>query len=463
MNLDLRKNIFAISTAPGIGAVSIIRISGQDSHNTLLKIFKPISEHSSYPEHSKLYYGKLMDKKNLLDQVMACFFFVPLSYTGEDMVEIHCHGSIYIQEQILQMLSKMGLKSAEPGEFTLRAFLNNKLDLLQAEAINDLILSKNKGAHDIAIKQMRGHYSNKIKELRQKLIDLTALFELELDFAEEDIEFANRDDLLNTCISLKSEVDFLTESFQFGNAIKHGIPISIIGEPNVGKSTLLNKILGEERAIVSEIPGTTRDAIEDCIIIDNINFRFIDTAGIRETNDTIEKLGVNKSFEKASEADIILLIFDITKEKEESIKSRIDELEQNISNFNKKKLILVLNKIDLLSEPPKKIKTLLKYDCVYISAKQNENISEINSILLQNSKQKFTDYDIVLSNIRHFEAFTSASEALSESINHINSNMPNDLTSSFLRQALHHIGTVSGEISNDEILGSIFSRFCIGK
>jgi tRNA modification GTPase len=459
---DLRENIFAISTAPGTGAVAILRLSGVESHQKVFGIFRS-KNLIEKPDHAQMYYGEIFEGEEIVDRVLSVFFHAPKSYTGENMAEIHCHGSAYILDRIMQLLVNTGFRAAEPGEFSLRAFLNGKMDLLQAEAVNDLVFSQNKGSHKMAMKQMRGHFSKRLSELRQELIDLTALFELELDFAEEDVEFANRDKMLSNVISLKEEVDKLAESFKLGNVLKHGIPVAIIGEPNVGKSTLLNKLLGEERAIVSEIPGTTRDSIEDTIHLGQHSFRFIDTAGLRSSTDQIESIGVQRSYEKASQAHLILLLFDATEKNGDLIKAKIEDFKINIKNFEQKKIILVFNKTDLMVEAPSGLKEILEYDCVFISAKRNENLEELKQHLLNNTIGNDPGQDIVVSNVRHYEALKASSKALEQSAEHIRMQLPNDLTASHLREVLHHIGNLTGEISNEEILGNVFSQFCIGK
>ncbi len=459
---DIREDIFALSTAQGTGAVAILRLSGSDCHSKVQKIFRA-GKLNEKPAHAQMYYGEIFSEEEIVDRVLCAFFHSPKSYTVENMAEIHCHGSQYILDRIMQLLVSAGFRAAEAGEFSMRAFMNGKMDLLQAEAVNDLIQSQNKGSHTMAMKQMRGHFSKRLSELRQQLIDLTTLFELELDFAEEDVEFADRESMLNTVLELKAEVDKLAESFRLGNVLKHGIPVAIIGEPNVGKSTLLNKLLGEERAIVSDIPGTTRDSIEDTIHLGQHSFRFIDTAGLRESTDQIESIGVQRSYEKASQAHIILLMFDAETECGDELRAKIEDLKQNIEDLDQKKLILVFNKIDLMSEAPSGLKEIFEYDCVFISAKRNENLEELKQHLLDNAIGKDLGQDVVVSNVRHYEALTASSKALEQSAEHIRMQLPNDLTASYLREVLHHIGNLTGEISNDEILVNVFSRFCIGK
>ncbi|PKP02351.1 MAG: tRNA uridine-5-carboxymethylaminomethyl(34) synthesis GTPase MnmE [Bacteroidetes bacterium HGW-Bacteroidetes-6] len=460
---DLSQTICAIASPPGTGAIAVVRISGPQSHKVLNEIFVPRTKPEAYPEARRAYYGTIVEKDEILDDVVVLFFKSPASYTGEDAAEIYCHGSQFIQNRLLQLLAEKGSRMAAPGEFSLRAFVNGKLDLMQAEGVDDLIRSRNPMAHALAVKQMRGDFSARLRELRQQLIDLTALLELEIDFSEEDVQFADRSRLLETCKALQNEVVLLSESFKAGNVLKHGIPVAIIGEPNVGKSTLLNRILNEERSIVSEIPGTTRDFIEDTFNVGNITFRFIDTAGLRNTSDQIELAGVERTLVKASEASIILLLFDAADCENDRILSGIESLKSQVDDFADKKLIVVINKIDLLVNAPKHLRELLDHDLVFLSAKRNENIEELMQKLTEAVQISENAPDIVLTNVRHYDAFLTISGLLTQAVQHIEAGLPQDLTASFLHQALHHIGLVTGEVSNEDVLGSVFSRFCIGK
>lgn len=460
---DLSQTICAIASPPGTGAIAVVRISGPQTHSVLNNIFVSRTKSEQYPEARRAYYGEISTNGKILDDVVVLFFKSPASYTGEDAAEIYCHGSQFIQNRLLQILAENGARMAAPGEFSLRAFVNGKLDLMQAEGVDDLIRSRNPMAHALAVKQMRGDFSARLRELRQQLIDLTALLELEIDFSEEDVQFADRSRLLETCKALQNEVVLLSESFKAGNVLKHGIPVAIIGEPNVGKSTLLNRILNEERSIVSEIPGTTRDFIEDNFNVGNITYRFIDTAGLRNTSDLIESAGVERTLVKASEASIILLLFDAADCENDRILSGIESLKSQVADFADKKLIVVINKIDLLVNAPKHLRELLDHDLVFLSAKRNENIEELMQKLTDAVQISENAPDIVLTNVRHYDAFLTISSLLSQAVQHIAGGLPQDLTVSFLHQALHHIGLVTGEVSNEDVLGSVFSRFCIGK
>lgn len=460
---NLSETICAIATPPGTGAIAVVRLSGPKSHSILESIFSPAKKNGSFPELRHSYYGEIVDGNEVIDDAIVVFYKNPGSYTGEDAAEISCHGSLFIQNRLLQLLISKGARMAEPGEFSLRAFVNGKMDLLQAEAVDDIIRSRTGAAHKLAVKQMRGEYSKKLSELRKQLVDLTALMELEIDFSEEDVEFADRNRLRETCAELVNEVSLLADSFKAGNVLKHGIPVAIVGEPNVGKSTLLNKILREERSIVSDIPGTTRDFIEDTLTVGNNTFRFIDTAGLRATTDSIESAGVERTLVKASEASVILLLFDAADCEEDRIQSGIEELKSRIEDFDDKKLILVINKIDLLVNAPRHLRELLEYDVVFISAKRDENIGELMEKLTNAVSVSENTPDIVLTNVRHYEAFSVIGSLLQQAIEHIDSGMPQDLTSSFLHQALHHIGLITGEVSNEDVLDSIFRNFCIGK
>ncbi len=460
-----KDTICAIATAPGTGAIAVVRMSGKDSLKLLWKNFYPknksLTKEKVISHH--LYFGNIKKKNGeLLDEVLISYFKAPHSYTGEDAVEISCHGSEYIQQQILQLLIESGARMAEAGEFTMRAFLNGKMDLSQAEAVADLIASESSMAHRVAMQQMRGGFSAKIQELRSQLVNFSSLLELELDFGEEDVEFADRTQMRMLVDTLKNELTRLKKSFQLGNVMKKGIPVAIIGKPNAGKSTLLNSILNEEKAIVSDIPGTTRDALEDTIIIEGFSFRFIDTAGLRQSEDTIENLGIEKTYDKINQASIILYVCDISDINKESMEEMLDEFKQYINHPNKH-FILVANKIDKLKKVPAHLKDLLDLETVFVSAKRNENIHLLADTLVKHVRKQNILKELVVSNSRHFEAISKALESIENVEDGIRNDIPTDLIAIDLRQALYYLGSITGEVTNDEILGNIFSKFCIGK
>jgi len=387
---------------------------------------------------------------------------MPHSYTGEDVIEISCHGSLYIQQKILELLIRKGLRLAKPGEFTFRAFMNRKFDLSQAEAVADLIASHSDTSHDLAIQQMRGGFSRKISALRQSLVDFAALIELELDFSEEHMIFADRADLHTLLSHIEVELLQLINSFSLGNVIKNGIPVAIIGKPNVGKSTLLNAILNEEKAIVSEIPGTTRDAIEDTIVIGGYSFRFIDTAGLRASEDAIETIGIGRTWEKISEASIILYVFDVTEQSFEEVTEAISEL-KNPAGDQPLNLVLIGNKTDMLEELPKGFREFVEYETIFVSGKRKENIHLIAEHLVEIVGKAKTSDRTIVSNSRHLEALQHAYDSIVSVRNGLNENISPDLLTVDIHKALYHLGEITGEITTDEILGSIFSRFCVGK
>jgi len=461
----ISDTICALSTAPGTGAIAIIRMSGPETFRVCKTIFTPSSKKLDLlnaPSHT-IHLGFIGNDDVILDEVLLSIFRAPNSYTGEDVVEISCHGSAFIQQKLLELLIGKGLRLARPGEFTLRAFLNGKFDLSQAEAVADLIASHSDTSHDLALQQMRGGFSKKIKFLRQKLVDFTALIELELDFSEEHVEFADRSALQFLLHEITAELTQLVHSFTLGNVIKNGIPVAIIGKPNVGKSTLLNTILNEEKAIVSEIPGTTRDAIEDTIVIGGYSFRFIDTAGLRgATNDRIETMGIERTWEKIHEAAIILYIFDATSHSFNDVMEAISEFRE-LAEDKSKKLILVGNKTDKLKKLPKGFVEFVEYETIFVSAKRKENIHLIAESLQKTLQSaKLSDHTVV-SNTRHYEALQSALNAIQAVNEGLASGLSPDLLSTDIRNALYHLGEISGEITTNEILENIFSRFCIGK
>ncbi len=459
-----QDTICALATASGIAAISVIRVSGEKSFEICHKIFRHKNKKTDNKELKShhIYFGTINNGEEIIDEVLLSVFKSPHSYTGEDAVEISCHGSTYIQQKILELLINKGARIAKPGEFTMRAFLNAKLDLSQAEAVADLIASHSKTSHSLALGQMRGGFSSKIKELRQQLVNFASLIELELDFSEEDVEFADRTQLSTLLTTLKTEITLLVNSFAMGNVLKHGIPVAIIGKPNVGKSTLLNSLLNEERAIVSEIPGTTRDTIEDTLTINGVTFRFIDTAGLRDSFDEIENFGIERTYQKIEQANIILYVVDIKETTVDEIKLALKNFEEHIQNKTKR-FIIIANKTDLLEKAPQHFSDLLAMEIIYISAKRKENINLITDTLLKSVATENTTDVTLVSNIRHYEALVKTNEAIQQVEYGIANNISGDLIAIDIRTALHHLGEITGEITSDEILGNIFSSFCIGK
>lgn len=468
MNREIKHHnndtICAISTAPGRGAIAMIRISGPEAIIVTEYLFEPakigtnLSEQKGYTIHV----GNLSDNGELIDQVLVGIFRAPHSYTCEDVVEISCHGSPYIQQRIMEALIGQRVRVAEPGEFTLRAFMNGRMDLSQAEAVADLIASVSKASHQLALNQMRGGFSKKIEEMRQQLVDFAALIELELDFCEEDVEFANRDQLNELLEDLKTELKSLIESFRIGNVLKHGIPVAIVGKPNVGKSALLNALLNEERAIVSEIPGTTRDSIEDVISIHGVAFRFIDTAGLRDTTDAIEGFGIERTHQKMEQAAIILYMFDLNEFSVEELNGTIEALNDKYGNSDKR-IILVGNKTDMLVEIPHDFSKLVEHETIFVSAKRKENINLIIDSLLHSVEHGYFNSDTLVSNARHLQALQEALKAIETIEEGFILHLSSDLIAVDIRIALHHLGTITGKVTTEEILGSIFGKFCIGK
>ena len=462
--------ICAIATAQG-GAIGTIRVSGKEAISITDKIFTqaggaPLSERKPYT----LTFGHIMSENGeIVDEVLVSLFRGPHSYTGEDSTEISCHGSSYILQQVMQLLVKNGCRAAGPGEFTQRAFLNGKMDLSQAEAVADLIASTSAATHRMAMSQMRGGFSRELSALREKLLHLTSLMELELDFSDhEELEFADRSELSEIASQVETVINGLVHSFSVGNAIKNGIPVAIIGETNAGKSTLLNALLNEERAIVSDIHGTTRDVIEDTMNIDGVMFRFIDTAGIRETSDKIESIGIERSFQKLDQASIVLWVIDSTEAKAqiEALKDKV------IPRCEGKKLILVMNKCDVTPESAIFVSDTEFFspenvcmETISISAKNRKGIAELQELLVKAAAlPEVTQNDVVVSNIRHYEALTHALEAIHRVQDGLEMNLSGDLVSQDLRECLFHLAEiVGGEITNDEVLGNIFRNFCIGK
>jgi len=456
------------SATSGLGAINILRLSGPDSFSIVDRIFKSRSKKLlSEMKGNTIQFGEIVSDIEVIDEVLISVFKNPHSYTGEDSLEISCHASPYIQKRILELLVLNGAKLAGPGEFTQRAFLNGKMDLAQAEAVADLIASENRSSHRIAINQMRGGFSKELSDLRKELLHFTSMIELELDFSEEDVEFANRKELNLLVVNMMRKVEGLIGSFRNGNVIKNGVPVAIIGKPNVGKSSLLNRLLKDDKAIVSEIAGTTRDSIEDTVQIEDIVFRFIDTAGIRETADIIENLGISRTYQKIQQSSIILLMTDAREEIATIVESFL-EIRKQVENQGKQ-LILVINKTDMIPlSILVKISEFLVLEknehIIEISVRKDINIDLLEKILLTASFIGKLDNDaVIISNIRHFEALNHALENLNRVKEGISINIPSDLLAQDLRQAIHYIGEITGEITTDEVLGNIFKNFCIGK
>ncbi len=460
--------IVALATPSGAGAVAIIRMSGKDSITIASNVFQSVSgKDISQQKTHTIHLGTIVEDSKIYDQVLISIFKNPNSYTGEDVIEISCHGSTFIQQQIIQLLLRQGCRMAQAGEFTLRAFLNGKLDLSQAEAVADLISSDNEASHQIAMQQMRGGFSSEIAKLREELLNFASLIELELDFAEEDVEFADRTQFHELLNRIEFVLKRLIDSFAVGNVIKNGIPVAIVGEPNVGKSTLLNALLNEERAIVSEIAGTTRDTIEDELVIGGIGFRFIDTAGIRETKDVVESIGIKKTFEKIEQAQVVILLLDAKELQVSGLKFQV-EIEKIKNNFPQKPLVVVINKVDLLSKYDvetirQQLETLnLKLET--ISAKNKTGIEDLKNHLLSFvNTGALRNNETIVTNTRHYDSLLKALEEIQKVKFGLSNNLPSDLMAIDIRQALYYFGEITGEVTNDELLGNIFANFCIGK
>ena len=459
--------IAAISTAPGVGGIAVIRISGNQSTEIVSSIFKAnkkdveIKTASAY----QAIYGTIYECEEEIDKVVVSLFRAPHSFTGEDVVEISCHGSIYIQQRILSLLINKGCRLATAGEFTQRAFFNGKMDLSQAEAVADLINSQTKAAHSVALNQMKGTFSNKLSLLREKLLHLVSLLELELDFGDhEELEFADRKELIQISNELHNEIKKLTSSFSTGNAIKNGIPVSIIGNTNVGKSTLLNHLIGEEKAIVSDIPGTTRDIIEDVVNINGISFRFIDTAGIRSTSDTIEKIGIERSYNAINHSQIVIWVIDGSNYEIE----KINDIKQYLLESGKI-IITAINKIDIATQ--QQLDTIKLHlsdtlnNILLISAKKEQYIEELTNLLYEKAGiSEDINNDIIVNNVRHYEALQHSLESIERIIEGLNNNIPSDFIAQDARETIHYLSEITGgEITTPEVLSNIFSKFCIGK
>lgn len=498
-----QDTIVALATPAGAGAIAIIRLSGEEAISIASKVFYSVSgKKLSQQKTHTIHLGHIKDGDRVVDEVLASVFKNPNSYTGEDVVEFSCHGSNYIQQEIIQLCLRKGARMAQAGEFTLRAFLNGKMDLSQAEAVADLIASDSEASHQLAIQQMRGGFSSEIKALREQLLNFASLIELELDFAEEDVEFANRDEFQSLISKITNILKRLIDSFATGNVLKNGIPVAIVGEPNVGKSTLLNALLNEERAIVSDIAGTTRDTIEDEITIGGVGFRFIDTAGIRETTDTIEGLGIQKTFQKMDQAQVVIYLFDsntvrlslwkseesfndvskkrfdkLSETSQNEIASTIIEIEKIKNKFPQKTLVVIANKVDTLSPAEReKLNVTLSgvtersrsavegSHSLLLSAKTGEGVETLKNTLLNFvNTGALRNNETIVTNTRHYDALLKALEEIQKVQAGIDDNLSGDLLAIDIRQALYHFGEITGEISNDDLLGNIFANFCIGK
>lgn len=463
----INNTIAAISTAPGVGGIAVIRVSGVNALKVCDRIYRPHVHRRKFRDQQAftISFGCIIAKNGEeIDDVLVSVFRSPHSFTGEDVVEISCHGSMYVQQKILQELIANGCKLAQPGEFTQRAFLNGKMDLSQAEAVADMISSTNEASHRMAMNQMRGGFSNELVKLRTSLLDFVSLVELELDFSEEDVEFANRNQLKSLSLNIERVIQSLSDSFQVGNVLKSGIPVALVGETNVGKSTLLNLLLNEDKAIVSDIHGTTRDTIEDLVNLKGITFRFIDTAGIRDTKDKIENMGIERTYQKIEQAAIVLWIVDCTQ-----ISEHIEWLTERIEKRAVgKKIILVFNKIDKIGEDERDVLTQLfeqfEGERIYISAKKGINFQKLEEALLKSAQlPEINPGDVVVNNVRHYQALESALEAIQRVNQGLDNGVSGDFLSQDIRECMHYLGEITGQISNDEILGNIFGKFCIGK
>ncbi len=459
--------ICAISTAPGVGGIAVIRISGEQAFTACDAIFKPFTAGVTVGAMAPntIRFGQIVADNELVDEVLVSVFRAPHSFTGENVVEIACHGSQFIQQEILKLVLAQGCRLAQPGEFTQRAFLNGKMDLSQAEAVADVIASQSRASHRLAMNQMRGGFSHELMALRDQLLTFTSLVELELDFGDhEDLEFADRSQLHDLADTIEGKIGKLAQSFSVGNAIKNGIPVAIVGETNAGKSTLLNVLLNEDRAIVSDIHGTTRDVIEDTVNLHGVLFRFIDTAGLRETFDTIETLGIERTYQMIEKASIILWIIDSSQINNRQ-KWLSDEVQKHAEG---KHLILVFNKVDRLDEEGRSAleKRFATYSAerIYISAKQHINTDTLQELLYRSAQlPDLNDQDIMVTNIRHYEALKNAHTAIIRVQDGLNQRISGDFLSQDIRECLHYLGEITGQITTDEVLGNIFSKFCIGK
>lgn len=460
-----QDTIVALATPSGSGAIAVIRLSGNEAITIADSCFKSVTPHKALKNQSThtIHLGHIVEDNRIYDEALVSVFKNPNSYTGEDVVEISCHGSLFIQQEIIQLFLRKGCRMATAGEFTLRAFLNGKLDLSQAEAVADLIASDNEASHQIAMQQMRGGFSSEIAKLREELLNFASLIELELDFAEEDVEFADRSQFKALVERITFVLKRLIDSFAVGNVIKNGIPVAIVGEPNVGKSTLLNALLNEDRAIVSEIAGTTRDTIEDEISIGGIGFRFIDTAGIRETEDVVETIGIQKTFEKIDQAQVVIYLFDSSKMISDLISVRL-ELEKIKNKYPQKPLLIIANKIDQLDDTQlARLQNEIE-GIKLLSAKSGFGVEDLtNSLLELINTGALRNNETIVTNTRHYDALLKALEEIQKVKYGLETGLSGDLLAIDIRQALYHFGEITGEITNDDLLGNIFANFCIGK
>jgi tRNA modification GTPase len=450
---NTEETIVALATPAGVGAIGVIRLSGPDAIKIANRVFKgkDLTKQQSHTIH----FGNIIDGEVILDEVLASLFIAPKSYTRENVVEISCHGSNYIIESIIKLLIKNGARSAKAGEFTLRAFLNGQMDLSQAEAVADLIASNSKASQQVALQQLRGGFSNQLQSLREQLVQFASLIELELDFAEEDVEFANRDQLKKLIYEIARVISTLIQSFELGNVIKQGVNTVIAGKPNAGKSTLLNALLNEERAIVSHIPGTTRDTIEEVLNINGINFRLIDTAGIREATDAIEKIGVERTMEKIEQSALLVYVYD-------AAQITLDELNNDLESLQRPgvTMIIVANKADLLTDAQL---IALPTDANVISAKEKTHIDELKSTIYHSAvKDQLDGNETLVTNVRHLEALQKTEQSLARVLDGIDT-VTSDFLSMDIKQALHYLGEITGAVTTDDLLENIFSKFCIGK
>mgnify|MGYP002510636885 CR=1 FL=1 len=459
LKMKILDTICALSTPSGIGAIAVIRVSGNHAFDIVSSLFRNSSKFLEQPAN----YAKFLsiyEADRMIDQTVVVKFVAPHSYTGEDLVEISCHGSQYIQQKILELLLKNGARMANPGEFSMRAFLNNKLDLPQTEAVADLIESQSEMAHKLAVGQLKGGFSSTISNLRTQFVELAALLELELDFSEEDVEFVDRTQLLTLLATLKSEVASLVRSFKWGNNIKNGIPVAIVGKPNVGKSTLLNALLNEERAIVSHIPGTTRDTIEDTMTIQGVNFRFVDTAGIRNSEDIIESLGIDRTFAAIEKAEIILFMVDISQISIQEVQSEIEILKSKI-DIKEKNIILLANKID--KTEGFNSTEFQEQKMILLSAKSGTNVEQVKERLVSYVNEHKIIDNALLTNVRHYDIFLKIADEIVRLEDGFAQQLPTDILAIHLNTILHYLGEITGEVTTDEILNDIFGKFCIGK